>query len=235
MKTIAVLAPMQEELDAVLSVLPPDPHTEDLHGIIVHHSDFAGHRILVAQSGIGKVNTALHTTLLIDHYKPDLLVNIGSAGGLVAGPKILDLVIPDKVIAWDIDASPLGVVFGQIPGEPAFFSPDPELGAKLRQVRFEGMPTVHTGTSASGDQFIYRDDQVKLINERFGQDQILCAEMEGAALARVCHYFEVPFVIVRSLSDVPAKGEGNEVDFNTFLQSAAQNAARLLKGFLEDL
>lgn len=236
MKTIALLAPMQEELDAVLALLPPASRSS-LHGLELLETDHAGVHLVLARSGVGKVNTALNAALLLSHRSIDAVVNIGSAGGLRAGQKILDLVVPDEVLAVDVDVTPLGFEFGQMLGEPAVYRADPTLRASFAAAArsWPDMPPLHEGAVGTGDSFIYRPDQVALIRARFGEDRVACVEMEGAALAQVCRRFGTPFLIVRSLSDVPAAGEGNHLDFPVFLNRAAANAARLVMGMLEHI
>jgi adenosylhomocysteine nucleosidase len=236
MKTIAILAPMQEELDALARQLPSGT-TEIVHGLSVLHVDFSGHHLVLAKSGVGKVNTAMNATLIASAFAPDAIVNVGSSGGLRDGQKILDLVVPDEVLAIDVDVTPLGFEYGQMLGEPAVYHTD----AKLRDLfehavrNWQEIPTIHQGAVGTGDSFVYRPDQVSLIRERFGEHRVACVEMEGAALAQVCRRFSIPFLIVRSLSDVPAAGEGNHLDFPVFLEKAADNAARLVVEMLKIL
>jgi len=236
MKTIAILAPMQEELDALARQLPSGT-TETLHGLALLHVDFAGHHLVLAKSGVGKVNTAMNATLLASHVKPDAIVNVGSSGGLREGQRILDLVVPDEVLAIDVDVTPLGFEFGQMLGEPSVYHTDATLRERfeLAAKNWQDIPPVHQGAVGTGDSFVYRPDQVSLIRERFGSDRVACVEMEGAALAQVCRRFAIPFLIVRSLSDVPAAGEGNHLDFPVFLDKAANNAARLVVELLKIL
>ena len=114
-------------------------------------------------------------------------------------------------------------------GEPAAYESDDTMRGWFDQAAasWPEMPAVHRGAVGTTDSFVYRPDQVALIRERFGEDRVACVEMEGAALAQVCRRFNVPFLIVRSLSDVPATDADNHLDFNAFLHRAAHNAARL--------
>jgi adenosylhomocysteine nucleosidase len=166
----------------------------------------------------------------------DEVVNIGSAGGLREGQRILDIVVPDEVVGVDIDVTPLGFEFGQMLGEPASYIPDPDLRDRFAKVaaKWPDMPAVHKGAVGSGDSFVYKPEQVAQIRERFGDDRVACVEMEGVAVAQVCRRFGVPFLIVRSLSDVPAAGEGNHLDFPVFLEKAAHNAARTVVEMLRE-
>ena len=234
METIAILAPMQEELDALVRLLPPCRLVQIRH-LDVLMTEFGGKRILLARSGVGKVNTAMNATLLLGSESIDVVVNVGSAGGLREGQRILELVVPDEVLAVDVDVTPLGFEYGQMLGEPAVYRTDAEWRAKALRVIGEipDLPLHHKGAVGTGDSFVYRPDQVDQIRTRFGIDRVACVEMEGAALAQVCRRFGVPFLVVRSLSDVPAAGEGNHLDFPVFLDKAAHNAARLVVGMLD--
>ena len=229
MSTIAIVAPMQEELDALVRLLPEGRRTAH-RGLDLLEVEFAGHTLVLARSGVGKVNTAMNVTLLLGHLEIDWIVNLGSAGGMRPGQHVLDLVVPDEVLAVDVDVTPLGFAFGQMLGEPEVYHTDDALRARFEGVAnaWSGMPPVHHGAVGTTDSFVYRPDQVSLIRERFGMDRVACVEMEGAALAQVCRRFGVPFLIVRSLSDVPADGHGNHLDFPVFLEKAAHNAARLV-------
>lgn len=234
MTTIAILAPMQEELDALVRLLPPGTAAHH-RGIDVLHVPFQGRDLILARSGVGKVNTAMNVALLLGYRPIDQIINLGSAGGLRAGQGILDLVVPDEVLAVDVDVTPLGFAFGQMLGEPEVYHTDAGMRARFERVAgsWPGMPKVHHGAVGTTDSFVYRPDQVALIRERFGADRVACVEMEGAALAQVARRFDIPFLIVRSLSDVPAAGEGNHLDFPVFLEKAAHNAARLVVEMLK--
>jgi len=225
---------MQEELDALVRLLPPC-ETIQIRHLEVLKTEFGGKRILLARSGVGKVNTAMNATLLMGSERIDAVVNVGSAGGLRQGQRILELVVPDEVLAVDVDVTPLGFEYGQMLGEPAVYRTDADLRAKaLRAIQeLSDLPPHHDGAVGTGDSFVYRPDQVDQIRTRFGTDRVACVEMEGAALAQVCRRFDVPFIVVRSLSDVPAAGEGNHLDFPVFLEKAAHNAARLVVALLK--
>jgi adenosylhomocysteine nucleosidase len=235
MPTIVVFAPMQEELNALLALLPPAT-ARSLHGLEILETQFHGKRLALACSGIGKVNTAMNAAIVLSHLDVDSVLNVGSAGGLRAGQQILDLVVPDEVLAVDVDVTPLGFAYGQILGGPAVFHTDAMLRGRFERAArtWPDMPPVHHGAVGTGDTFVNKPHQVEQIRERFGRDRVACVEMEGAALAQVCLRFGVPFLIVRSLSDVPASGEDNHLDFPIFLQRAAHNAARLVLEMLKE-
>ena len=234
MKTIAILAPMQEELDALVRLLPPCREDAIRH-LPVLRTEYRGIPLLLARSGVGKVNTAMNATLVLAHEPLEAVVNVGSAGGLRAGQRILDLVVPEEVLAVDVDVTPLGFEFGQMLGEPSVYHTDSALRERFERAvgSWPDMPAVHRGAVGTGDSFVYQPEQIDRIRFRFGPDRVACVEMEGAALAQVCRRFGIPFLIVRSLSDVPAAGEGNHLDFPVFLERAAGNAARLVLAMLD--
>lgn len=235
MPLTAIFAPMQEELDALTGLLPSVERSR-LHGLELLHAKWGGHDLVLCRSGIGKVNTAMNAAMVLSHLPVEHVLNVGSAGGLREDQRILDLVVPDEVLAVDVDVTPLGFAYGQILGEPAVYHTDPRLRERFESAvgHWPDMPRVHHGAVGTGDTFIQRPEQVALIRERFGADRVACVEMEGAALAQVCRRFSLPLLIVRSLSDVPAAGDQGHLDFPVFLERAAHNAARLLLEMLRD-
>jgi adenosylhomocysteine nucleosidase len=227
MRIIAVLAAMQQELDAVLEAFGlVSPDKIDFCGMQVYVFERNEVKFVLALSGIGRANTAMNAALLIREFKPDEIINVGTAGGLQKEQKILDVVIPGEVVAVDVDLTALGCEYGQIMECPKSYFTD----AKIRENLIEaakGLVTVHTGAVGSSEAFICREEQVSEIRRRF-DNRVVCVEMEAFSIAVVCKNFNLPFAVIRSLSDVPAKGEGNEHDFNTFLSHASKNAAKLL-------
>jgi len=229
-KTIAVLAAMQQELDAVLEVFGfANPGKTEFCGMPIHVFEHNEIKFFLALSGVGRTNTAMNTTLMIREFKPDEVINIGSAGGLQKEQKILDIVIPNEIVAVDIDLTALGCEYGQILGCPKSYFADAKMREKLI-LAAKDLAITHTGTVGSSEAFICREEQVNEIHRRFN-GRVACVEMEAFSVAVVCKNFNIPYAIVRSLSDVPAKGEGNEHDFNEFLDSASKNAAQMLYRF----
>ncbi len=227
MKIIAVLAAMQQELDAVLEVFGlANPDKIDFCGMNVYVFENDGVKFVLALSGVGRANTAMNAALLIREFKPDEVINVGSAGGLKEEQKILDMVIPGEVVGVDVDLTALGCEYGQVLGCPKSYFTDAKIREKLIEAA-KGLLTVHTGAVGSSEAFICREEQVREIQRRFN-NSIACVEMEAFSIAVVCKNFNIPFAVIRSLSDVPAKGEGNEHDFNAFLSHASKNAAKLL-------
>jgi adenosylhomocysteine nucleosidase len=227
MKTIAVLAAMQQELDAVLELFgSASPERIDVHGMQAHVFEHNEIKFILALSGVGRANTAMNAALIAKEFIPDEIINVGSAGGLQNGQNILDIVIPCEVVAVDVDLTALGCEYGQVLGDPKSYFADKKIQEKLIEAA-KGLAALRTGAVGSSEAFICREEQVGEIRRRFG-NRVACAEMEAFSIAVVCARFSIPFAIIRSLSDVPAAGEGNEKDFNAFLEKASKNAAQFL-------
>jgi adenosylhomocysteine nucleosidase len=228
MKTIAVLTAMQQELDAVLELFAfASPSKTELYGMSVYIFEHNEIKFILALSGIGRANTSLNAALIAKEFEPSEIINVGTAGGLQTEQKILDIVIPQEVVALDVDLTALGCEYGQVLGEPKSYYADEGIRSKLIDAVDVNLATVHTGTVGSSEAFICQQEQVREIHRRFN-NRVVCVEMEAFSIAVVCSRFKIPFAIIRSLSDVPASGEGNENDFNAFLRKASSNAAQLL-------
>ena len=204
---------MRAERDAVLSKYK-NVKTEEYGGVIFYLThDFVG-----ALSGIGKVNAAHTTALILSRYKPDAIFSMGVSGGL-GRSKIMDIVIADRVCQHDFDLSPLGEARG------LYYSVDPKMLAKLRRI----LPNAKVGTVATGDQFIASSVVAKEIAKTF--DAIAC-DMEAAAIASVARGFGTPFACIRAVSDNP---DGSAPDnFEKFTEEASSAFASAFIRFLEN-
>lgn len=225
-KPIALVAAMKEELDALLAVFPP--HDTLIHfNTPLYHARFGTQDLVIAQSGVGKVNAACTLALLLSDFDPGCVINTGCAGGLQPQQKILDLVVPEEIVYTDVDVTPLGFAYGQMMGCTPRFHASPALLAHFQAVAADHTCDLacHHGLLGSSDAFIYKPEQIAHIRNRF-DDTVQCVDMEGGAIAQACTRFGVPFLILRALSDVPCKGD-NTLDFQTFLTHAAANSAAL--------
>jgi len=233
-KPIALVAAMREELDALLSAFPE--HDARVHfNTRLFHARFGTQELVIAQSGVGKVNAACTLALLLSDFDPGCVINTGCAGGVQPGQQILDLAVPDEVVYTDVDVTPLGFAYGQVLGCPARFPVSPELLARAQAVLAEQpLPlTCHHGLLGSSDSFIYTPEQLTHIRRHFN-DTVQCVDMEGGAIAHTCTRFGVPFLILRALSDVPGKGD-SAVAFKTFLARAAANSATFCLALVKKL
>ena len=190
-----------------------------------------GHDVVVVKSGIGKVNAAVCTQILVDEFQVDAVINTGIAGSLNAKIDIGDIVISTDVVHHDMDAVNFGYESGQIPQMDVFsFAADETLAKLAEEACLEVNPeiSVFHGRIVSGDQFV-ADKAVKerIVNLFHGY----CTEMEGASIAQAAYLNEVPFVILRAISD-KADDSASE-DYPTFEKKAAQHCINLVEKLLE--
>ena len=158
--------------------------------------------VVVVKCGIGKVNAALCTQLMILNFKVSKIINTGIAGAVGEGLKIYDFVVSTEAVYHDFDVQFFGYKLGQVPGMPETFKADPSLinAAKLafEQTDFANKLKLSQGRIASGDQFISGNEKKAFIISNFHPQ---CVEMEGCAIAQTCYANNVPFVIIRCMSD----------------------------------
>ena len=230
--TIGIIGAMEEEITNILNdmnvvaaknVLGLDFHLGTLNN--------SSHNIVLVRPGIGKVNAALCTQVLIDLFAVDAVINVGVAGAIDKNIKIGDIVISTDAVQHDFDTSALGDEPGVISRmDTSVFPADAHLIEVAKKVVSDiGFP-VYEGRIASGDQFV-SDPAVK---ERIAKlfDPV-CCEMEGAAIAHACYLNKIPFVIIRAISDNAA--EGSDVNYERFFREAAVTAGRIIKNMIAEI
>ena len=224
MANIGIIGAMEEEI-AFLREQIEIITTKSLLGLTYHIGRFSGHQVVLVRSGIGKVNAAICTQAMIDHFGVDFVINIGVAGALSPELKIGDILISTDAVQHDMDTTDFGDPIGIIPRMPvSYFPADEALIALAKQAA----DTCHldcrimTGRVASGDQFISSKAAKEAIRKNVQGD---CAEMEGAAIAHTCFLNRIPFVILRAISDEANEQAG--VSFDEFCVKAAKNSSLL--------
>lgn len=218
---IAIIAAMQKEIDEMLS-LCENAEEKRLVNTTVYEAELAGKSVVLCLSGVGKVNAAISTTILAQHYPLEAILNIGTAGGLKAEEHVLDVVISDRVVQHDFDTSGID---GES-GYGLFYEADKNLLAKTRKVLDELAIPNHVGMVATGDQFIHEDAQINRILKYFPES--ICAEMEAGGIAQAAVYYQVPFIVLRSLSDV-AVNDDSPMDFMNYVFIASRRSAEFTK------
>lgn len=189
--------------------------------------------VAVVRCGIGKVNAAVCTQILIDIFEVEYVINTGVAGGLHPELNIGDIVVSSDTVEHDMDASAVGNPRGEIPRmQKTYFEADEKLivAAKKAAESLKGNHKVFVGRVASGDQFIC---SIKVKEDIYSTFTAYCAEMEGAAIAHTCFLNQVPFVIIRAISD--KADQSADVSFEEFVDIAARNASKMIEGILETL
>ena len=192
-----------------------------------------GNIVVVVRSGIGKVNAAVCTQILIDEFEAEAVINTGIAGSLNADINIGDLVISTDLVHHDMNAVAFGYPVGQIPQMEAFsFRSDETLRKLAVQACRDVNPDieVYEGRIASGDQFV-ADQGVK--DEIIKNFDACAVEMEGAAIAQAAYLNNVPFLVVRAISD---KADGSaEVDYPTFEALAVEHCVKMTLRILNQI
>jgi adenosylhomocysteine nucleosidase len=226
---IGIIGAMEPEV-AVLRDQINNLTTEIYAGIEFYSGQINGNDVIVSMSGIGKVAAAVSATLLIEKYAPDCIINTGSAGGFDPQLNVGDVVIGSEVRHHDADLTVFGYEIGQLPKMPAAFLPHPELARVAREamVNSSSDAKIVEGLIATGDTFM--SDPVNVAKARANFPTMQAAEMEAAAIAQVCHLFNVPFVVIRSLSDIAGKESGQS--FEEYLVTAAKNSAEMVVAML---
>lgn len=228
---IGIVGAMDEEIALLLEQLI-HPKEEVQAGNRYYSGLLHGHEVVICKSGVGKVNAAITTQVLVDRYHIQRLLFTGVAGAVAPNLNIGDLVISTACIQHDMDVTALGYKRGQIPyQETSIFEADPALVAiaeEVCQTLFANR--CMKGIVLSGDQFIANRDQVRALYDEFNG---VCTEMEGAAVAQACMVNQVPFVIIRSMSD---KADGSaHVNFAEFTVKASAHSYRIVSEMLKQM
>lgn len=232
MNKIGIIGAMDEEVaelkrDMEVKSTTTMASMEFLEGTIL------GKDVVIVRSGIGKVNAAVCAEILAGIFHVDALINTGIAGSLNAKIDIGDIVISSDVLHHDMDATGFGYPVGQIPRMDVLsFTADDTLIHLAKKVCEQVNPEIHTHTGriVSGDQFI-SDKSVK--EKIIANFEGYCTEMEGAAIAQTAYLNQIPFVILRAISD--KADDSATVDYPAFEKKAIEHSVNLVKGMLEKL
>ncbi len=184
-------------------------------------------QVVVVQSGIGKVNAAICVQILADRFGVDRVINTGIAGSLDADLNVGDLVVSTECVMHDMDVTPLGFALGQTPGlDVLAFPADKDMVQAVLDAAEAVAPDIKAkpGRVVSGDQFISSAEQKARITDNFGG---LCCEMEGTAIAQAAWLNNLPFVVVRAISDKPGE-QDQVVTYAEFEAKAAKDCAAIV-------
>ncbi len=243
---IAILGAMPEEIQLLESQMS-HIKTKNILGFQFKTGKLNGRKIVLTETGIGKVNAAVVTTLIIKEFQPKSVIFTGIAGGISEALKQGDIVIGNKLTYHD---------YGRLTNEglstnatrnpitkqlnPLYFSSDSILVLQAmsaaKEVNLQKMsaeasqPNISVGTIVTGDTFVTSSTAVGHFEKTL---QASATEMEGAAVAQVCFQQNIPFLIIRSISD--KANEKASVDFQTFKKIASDNSATLVKEILKKL
>ncbi|AZG35240.1 MULTISPECIES: 5'-methylthioadenosine/adenosylhomocysteine nucleosidase [Shewanella] len=228
---IGIIGAMEPEVVHLIQAIVAPVHST-IAGIEFVSGNIAGKEVIVTRSGIGKVAASIATTLLIEKFAATHVINTGSAGGFVDTLAIGDIVISSEVRHHDVDVTAFGYEMGQMAQQPAAFMPDSTLvTAAKKAVASLGEVNAIEGLICTGDSFICDPVRTKVMLENF--PTMAACEMEGAAIAQVCHQFKIPFVVIRSLSD--NANNDSPVDFDSYIIKAGLHSAMMVIALLQQL
>ncbi len=222
---LGIIGAMEVEVES-LKAMMDDAQVIQKAGMDFYRGTISGKEVVVVKSGIGKVNAAICSQILVDVFQVRAIINTGVAGSLNTEIKICDIVVSTEALEHDMDVSPLGYEKGVIPDMPVSCYPADEALRELAKnsVKAAGLEIgVFDGRVVSGDQFIATPEKKDELRGFFKGD---CAEMEGASVAHTAYLNEVPYLIIRAISD-QADGKA-EMDYPTFEKKAAENSVKLL-------
>ena len=226
---LGIIGAMDIEVDSLKNEME-NPTINKIAGMDFYEGVIGGKDVVVVKCGIGKVNAAVCTQILADEFGVDGVINTGIAGSLNAEINIGDIVISTDVVHHDMDAVNFGYEPGQIPQMDVFsFEADKTMADLAEEVCEKVNPEIKVfrGRIVSGDQFVADKAVKNRITEQFHG---FCTEMEGAAIAQAAYLNEIPFVILRAISD-KADDSASE-DYPSFEKKAAEHCVRLVEGFL---
>ena len=229
MTRLAIVGAMHEEIAALRPCLA-DPRCERRAGREFHFGRLDGHDVILVRCGIGKVAAATTTAVLLDAFDATALLFTGVAGGLGAGVRVGDIVVATTLLQHDMNAEPLFPRWEVPLTGRARFDADPawtdrllQAGRSLAATDAHALAaTLHAGLVISGDRFVATRAESEQL--RAALPDALAVEMEGAAVAQVCHDFGRPFGVVRTVSD--RADDAAHGDFQRFVRDVAAPYSR---------
>ena len=222
MTKLAIMGAMQEEVEPLLAFFDNVKETKFADNTY-YEVNYNGLDIVIAYSKIGKVFASLTASTMIQKFGCDTLLFSGVAGGINPKLEIGDLIIADKLCQHDLDITAFGHPHGYVPEGKIFIETTESLRKIAIEVAREKDLKVIEGTIATGDQFVHSSERKEFIESTFKADAL---EMEGASVAVVCDALNVPFFILRAISDTADMDAG--FDFDAFLKSSAITSANYL-------
>lgn len=229
---LGIIGAMDEEVKKLIEAME-NTEVKKIAAMDFYKGTMMGKDVVVVRSGIGKVNAAVCTQILSDIFNIDSVINTGIAGSLNADIDIGDIVLATDALQHDMDATGFGYEPGVIPRmEASVFKAD----ERMREIAHRSCNAVNPdinvfeGRVVSGDQFVSAKEKKEyILNEFHGY----CTEMEGAAIAQTAYLNNIPFLIIRAISD--KADDSATMDYPTFEAHAIENTVRLVKEFVKNL
>lgn len=227
---IGIIAAMEEELKLLVENLE-DKSQETVLSNVYYSGRYGEHELVLVQSGVGKVMSAMSVAILVESFKVDAIINTGSAGAVATGLNVGDVVVADTLVYHDVDLTAFGYDYGQMSMQPLYFHSDKTFVSTFEAVLSKEEMTSKIGLIATGDSFIAGQEKIDVIKGHF--PQVLAVEMEGAAISQAAQATGKPFVVVRAMSDTAAHDAN--ITFDEFIIEAGKRSAQVLMAFLKAL
>ena len=224
---IGIISAMQNEFELIVNSLE-NKEVKSIANIDFHIGNINEHKIIGVICGIGKVNSAITTTLLIDNFKPDLVINSGIAGGTLGlNPK--DIIIAEKLTYSDVDVLAFGYEFGQVPQMPLYYETDSKYRSLLEKTLKNLNISFKNALVLTADTFRSTSKDIKN-NLELGY----AVEMEGASIAQTCYKLNTPFLSIRFISDI-LDTDNHIDDYNSFEKEASNLSGMITIKFIQNI
>ena len=227
---IGIIAAMPEELKLLVGHLEMAEKHQRL-GHVYYTGRIKHHEVVLVESGIGKVMSAMSVAVLVNDFEVTAVINTGSAGAVASGLEIGDVVVADRLVYHDVDVTAFGYDYGQMARQPLYYEASRYLVEEMKVVLEKTQQTSRVGLIATGDSFIAGQDKIDQIKAHF--PDVLAVEMEGAAIAQAAHSLGLPFMVIRAMSDT-ASHDAN-ITFDEFILEAGKRSAETLIQLLNNL
>ena len=229
---LGIIGAMEVEVKELREMME-NPQAQTVAGMTFYQGTIKGKEVVVVRSGIGKVNAGICSQILVDRYQVEGIINTGIAGSLRNEINIGDIVLATVAVQHDVDATGFGYPLGEIPQMGIKeFPADEKLRALAEECSKKANPDIQVfcGRVASGDQFISNKEKKNWIQDNF---DAYCTEMEGAAIAQAAYLNNIPYLVVRAISD--NADDSANMDYSEFEAKAVENSVRLMAAMIAEL
>ena len=229
---LGIIGAMEVEVKELREMME-NPQAQAVAGMTFYQGTIKGKEVVVVRSGIGKVNAGICSQILVDRYQVEGIINTGIAGSLRNEINIGDIVLATVAVQHDVDATGFGYPLGEIPQMGIKeFPADEKLRALAEECSKKANPDIQVfcGRVASGDQFISNKEKKNWIQDNF---DAYCTEMEGAAIAQAAYLNNIPYLVVRAISD--KADDSANMDYSEFEVKAVKNSVRLMEAMIAEL
>lgn len=227
---IGIIAAEEDEMMAIKELMQ-DVSEKDIYNLKFFSGKIYDKDCILVKCGVGKVNSARTTQVLIDNFDVNYVINVGSAGGINPDLEIGDIIVADRLVQYDFDLTGVGdYELGEICDLGKYIKTDEKLLEIVKNLNLKDVK-LRVGTIASADRFLSSPNEAARIRRDFGDSD--CVEMEGAAIAQVCFLDNIPFLVIRGISDIA--NSNNKVDFHEYLKLASKQCAIIVNEIIKNI